>query len=369
MSQAQLEIQAIAVVVSVACALPGVFLVLRRMAMLSDAISHAILVGIVVAFFLTRDLGSPFLVLGAALTGVLTVTLVELIFKTRLLKEDASIGIVFPLLFSIGVILVSRFASHIHLDTDAVLLGELAFATFDRFYLFGIDVGPKSLWIMSGILFLNIVFISLFFKELKLSTFDSGLAATLGLAPATIHYSLMGLVSITTVGAFDAVGSILVVALMIIPPATAYLLTSRLSLLIGLSVGIGMASAISGYWVAHALDASIAGSMATMTGILFGLALLFSPGRGLVSIARRRASQRIEFSVQMLTVHLSQHIGTPEEREETELSHLQDHFRWTPAFSSKIIQSATRKKVVRILEDRLVLTSEGETMAKTAMMR
>ena len=119
---ASIEIQIIAVLVAVACALPGVFLVLRQLAMMSDAISHAILPGIVIAFLLTEDLSSPLLILGAAAAGVATVALVELLRKTGLLKEDAAIGIVFPALFSVGVILIARFAGDVHLDVDAVLL-------------------------------------------------------------------------------------------------------------------------------------------------------------------------------------------------------------------------------------------------------
>src|SRR5512139_2243406 len=301
MSNLQIEIQLIAVVVAAACALPGVFLVLRRMSLMSDAISHAILLGIVLAFFITQDLSSPLLIFGAAAIGVLTVTLVELIARTGLVKEDAAIGLVFPVLFSIGVILISKFASNVHLDTDAVLLGEMAFAPFDRVVAFGMDIGPRALYLMGGILVLNLLFIVIFYKELKLATFDAGLAAALGFVPVVIHYVLMGLVSITAVGAFDIVGSVLVVALMIAPPGTAYLLTDRLSRLIGLSVLIGALSAISGYWLARALDASIAGAMATMAGVIFGIVYLSAPDRGLVAIARRRRRQRWEFAQTMLT--------------------------------------------------------------------
>ncbi|MBI2485429.1 MAG: metal ABC transporter permease, partial [Deltaproteobacteria bacterium] len=134
-----LEIQLIAAVVAVACALPGSFLILRRMAMMSDAISHAILLGIVLAFFVVHDLSSPLLIISAALTGLITVSLVEILNRTGLVREDAAIGLVFPVLFSIGVILISRYAGDVHLDTDAVLLGELAFAPFDRLIIWGHD--------------------------------------------------------------------------------------------------------------------------------------------------------------------------------------------------------------------------------------
>lgn len=271
MNPAQIEIQLIASVVAVACALPGVFLVLRRMAMMADAISHTVLLGIVIVFFVTRDINSPLLILGATATGVLTVSLVELLNRTRLVKEDAAIGLIFPALFSVAIILISRFAGDVHLDTDAVLLGELAFAPFERVRLFGLDVGPQALFVMGGVLLLNMAFIALFYKELKLATFDAGLAAALGFSPALIHYGLMALVSVTAVGAFDAVGSVLVVALMIGPAAAAYLLTDKLSHMLLYSAVMGVASAISGYWMAHWLDASIAGSMATMVGVMFVL--------------------------------------------------------------------------------------------------
>src|SRR5690606_10819853 len=158
------------------------------------------------------------------------------------------------------------------------------------------------LFVMSGILLLNLLFIVLFYKELKLVAFDAGLAAALGFSPTLIHYALMTLVSITAVGAFDAVGSILVVALMIVPPATAYLLTDRLDHMIGLSALSGVAAAIGGYWLAHAIDASIAGSMATTAGLIFALAFLFAPERGLIALARRRRQQRWDFAETMLAI-------------------------------------------------------------------
>ena len=363
----QLEIQLIAAVVAVTCALPGVFLILRRMAMMSDAISHAILLGIVLAFFITKDLSSPFLVIAATLTGVLTVSLVELVNRTKLVREDASIGIVFPVLFSIGVILISRYAGDIHLDTDAVLLGELAFAPFNRLVLLGYDIGPKSLYVMGGILLLNLIFIIVFFKELKIATFDAGLAAALGFSPGIIHYSLMTLVSITAVGAFDAVGSILVVALMIAPPSAAYLLTDRLSRMISISAGVGVTSAISGYWLAHILDASIAGSMATMTGVIFFLTYLLAPGRGLISLMRMRSRQKWDFAVVMLTVHLCHHEGKPGEAHEQELVHIHEFLKWEPAFADRVVQLAQRRNLIMREDDSLSLTDRGRDTAQEAM--
>lgn len=368
MTPIQLEIQAIAVVVAVACSLLGVFLVLRQMAMMSDAISHAILPGLVLAFFLTEDLNSPLLILAAAATGVLTVALVEGLRKTRLLKEDAAIGVVFPALFSIGVILIAQFADDVHLDTDAVLLGELAFAPFDRVLVGGADWGPKSLLVMGSIAVINLVFLLAYYKELKLATFDAGLAAALGFMPGVLHYALMALVSVTAVGAFDAVGAILVVAFMVGPPATAYLLTDRLALMLFLSALIGAGGALSGYWLAHALDASIAGAMAAMVGAIFLGVLLLAPGRGVVAVVQRRLRQRWAFAAQMLTIHLLHHEGTPEEGYESRIDHLQEHLHWEAAFAKRVVQYAQVERLVEREHGRLRLTEKGRVLASEAVV-
>jgi manganese/zinc/iron transport system permease protein len=368
MSAFRIEIQLIAVITAVACALPGAFLVLRRTAMMSDAISHTVLLGIVLSFFIVQDLASPFLIAGAAAVGVLTVSLVALIERTRLVKEDAAIGLVFPALFSMAVILISRYAGNVHLDTDAVLLGELAFAPFDRLVLFGRDFGPRGLYLMSGILLLNLSFILLFYKELKLSTFDAGLAAALGFAPGLIHYALMSLVSVTVVGAFDIVGSILVVALMIAPPAAAYLLTDHLPRMLGLSALLGALSAVGGYWLAHLLDASIAGSMATMAGVIFGLVFLLAPERGLAAVARRRSRQRWEFAQTMLAIHLLNHEGLPEAEEENRVEHLRQHLRWDADFSHRVVARAVEQAWIVRQNGHLALTERGRTRAEQALV-
>ncbi|MGH7444540.1 MAG: metal ABC transporter permease, partial [Longimicrobiales bacterium] len=187
MSWVELEIQLVAVIVGISCALPGAFLVLRRMALMSDAISHTVLLGIVIGFLAVGRIDSPVLMLGAALTGVLTVALVEALGRTRLVRKDASIGLVFPALFSIAVILINRYAGNVHLDTDAVLLGEIAFAPFRRLEIGGVDFGPRTLYVMGAVLLVNAAFIALLYKELKLSTFDPALAAALGFAPGVLH--------------------------------------------------------------------------------------------------------------------------------------------------------------------------------------
>lgn len=363
MNSAQIEIQLIASLVAIACAIPGTFLVLRKMAMISDAISHSILPGIVVGFFITQDLNSPLLIILAALTGVITVVLVEYIQKTGLVKEDTAIGLVFPALFSIGVILIAKNANDVHLDVDAVLVGELALAPFDRLLISGVDVGPKSLWIIGTILLITITLLIAFFKELKISTFDKGLAASLGFSPVIIHYGLMSVSSITTVGAFDAVGAILVVALMIAPAATAYLLTTDLKKMLGLAVLFGVFSAISGYWMAHYLDASIAGSITTMLGLLFLAVYLFAPNKGVIAVMYREKQQRTEVSLLTFLLHLKNH----NEIEERHVNHLQEHINWQKVRAKTVLELALKNNMISVDNDVVSLTEKGDTFTSKAI--
>jgi manganese/zinc/iron transport system permease protein len=365
---ASTEIQLIAVIVAVACALPGVFLVLRGMAMMSDAISHTVLLGIVLGFLVAGTLDSPLLILAAAIMGVVTVSLTELLMKTRLVRQDAAIGLVFPALFSIAVILISRFARGVHLDVDAVLLGELVFAPLDRMDFLGLDL-PRGLVVMGVILILNVVFVGVLYKELKLTTFDAGLAAALGFTPALIHYGLMIIVSITAVGAFDAVGSILVVALMIAPPAAAYLLTERLSRMLLWSVAIAAAGAIGGFWLARALDANIAGSIATFLGMIFTGVFLLAPSRGLMAQFLRRGRQRWEFAQTALAIHLLNHEGTPAMADECRVDHLHYHLKWEPAFATTVVGLAEKEGLVVRSNGDLGLTPDGRERARSALIR
>ena len=289
------EIQLVTVIVAVSCSLPGVFLVLRKMSMASDSITHTILLGIVIAFLATNDMSSPLLIIGAAIIGVLTVWLTELLVKTRLAAEDAATGVIFPLLFSVAVILISREASNTHIDTDSVLLGELAFAPFQRMVVRGCDIGARAIYTSGALLVINLAFITVFFKELKLAAFDPLLAAVLGFSPAVMHYALMTLVSVTSVGAFEAAGSILVVALMVGPAVTARLVSEDLKAMLMLSSCFAMLSAVFGYRLAMWLDVSIAGSIAAAIGIIFAIVLCLSPKKGLVSAAYNRARKRREF--------------------------------------------------------------------------
>jgi len=280
-------IMAIGALVGVAATLLGTFLVLRRESMLSDAISHSVLLGIVLAYLVTGSLDTPLHVIGAALAGLGTVALTDLLVRSRRVKQDAAIGLVFPALFAAAVLLINLYARDVHLDTDAVLLGEIAFAWLDVVEVAGLEVA-RSLLTMLTIAAVNLAFVLLLYKELKLATFDPALAIALGMKPALIGYALLGLVSVTAVGAFDAVGAILFVAFVIVPPAAAYLLTDRLWRMLAYGSAIAVASSVIGYLVARAYDVSVGGSMASATGGFLLLALAFGPKHGLIARALRR---------------------------------------------------------------------------------
>ena len=326
-----------AVLVASSCALVGSFLVLRKMALLGDAISHAVLPGIVVAFLLSGSRSPLPMLLGAGALGVLTVVLVELAHRTRLLKADASIGVVFPALFALGVLLVSRLTGQIDLDLDCVLYGEIAYAPWDLLLLGEHSLGPKALWTNGVTLLLNLVLVLALYKELKLSTFDAALSAALGFSPVVLHYILMTAVSVTVVGAFESVGAILVVAMLIVPPATAYLLTDRLGVMLWLSVGFGSSSAVLGYFVARMLDASIAGAMATISGALFGIVFVLSPEHGLLAKQLRHLEVHRTVAERMLLLHLRR------DERPTPFAQLRRRFSW---------KGPVLQRVVDRLEDR-----------------
>ena len=360
-----LEIILVLVAVAAACALPGTFLVLRRMSLVSDAIGHVLLLGIVLAYFITQDADSPWLLLGAAGTGVLTVALVELLQKSKLVKEDAAVGLVFPALFAAGVLLASLYLRQTHLDVDRVLLGYPEYAREARWQIG--DTPVKPLFVLLGVLGLNAILLAVFYKELKLTTFDPALAASLGFRPTLMHYGLMADVSLTAVAAFDAVGPVLVVGFFVIPAAAALLLTDRLSRVLMIAAGIGAFGAIGGTKAAIALDTNIAGTVAVALGLLFATAFLMAPERGVLAQLLRRQQQMRRFLETMLAVHLLQHEGTPAEAEESRITGLHEHLHWQPTRVAAVMTRAERNGLVERVGDFLRLKESGRIRAREVL--
>ena len=263
--------------VAVTCALLGCFLVLRKMAMVGDAISHAVLPGIVIAYLLTGSRETLPMLAGAATLGILCTVLIEFLQQKAKLQSDASIGVTFTFLFAVGIILISLFTGKVDLDQDCVLYGEIAYLPLDMIITdSGRNLGPRTIWILAPVLLLVILFINRGYKGLQIISFNPEYAVALGISATLWHYLLMSAVSLTTVVAFESVGAILVVAFLIVPPATAYLLTEKLKVMLWLSALAGMISAAGGYFLATVIDGSIAGGMAVVSGVLFAFALIFT---------------------------------------------------------------------------------------------
>jgi manganese/zinc/iron transport system permease protein len=268
--------------VGLSCGLVGVFLILRRMAMMADAISHSVLLGIVIAFLVTRELSGVHMLIGAMIAGIATAVLVQW-FHSRGVQQDAAIGVVFTTLFAIGVILIATQAGNAHLDVQHALMGEITFVPWETMELPLLGEIPKATFTLAVVLLIVLAAILAFYKEWKITSFDPGLAASIGIPVVLMHYLFMGLVSIATVASFDAVGAIMVVAMLITPAASAYLWTDRMSIMLALSGIFGVLAAVIGYYVAVWLDTSISGSMAFATGAIFLASFLFSPKHGLLA--------------------------------------------------------------------------------------
>ncbi|SMF86029.1 manganese/zinc/iron transport system permease protein [Paenibacillus uliginis N3/975] len=268
--------------VGLSCGIIGVFLILRRMAMMADAISHTVLLGIVTAFLITRELRGTHMLVGAIIAGLLTAVLVQW-FHSRGVQQDASIGVVFTTMFAVGVILIATQVGNAHLDVKHALMGEITFVPWNKIQIPWLGEVPEATFILSVVLLVVILVILAFYKEWKITSFDPALAASIGIPVVLMHYVFMSLVSVTTVAAFDAVGAIMVVAMLITPAAAAYLWTDRMSIMLVLSATFGVVSAVAGYYIAVWLDTSISGSMAFATGIVFLLSFLLSPKHGILS--------------------------------------------------------------------------------------
>ncbi|MEC1636067.1 metal ABC transporter permease [Bacillus mojavensis] len=284
------------ILVGVSCALIGTFLVLRRMAMLADAISHTVLLGIVGAFLVTKSLDGIPMFIGAAVSGLLTAFLVQLL-HSKGVQSDAAIGVVFTSLFAVGVILLSVYGANVHLDIEHSLMGEIAFVPWSTVTIFGVDIGPKAFWMLVAVLLFNITMVSVCYKEFKIASFDPQMALAIGIPVMLIHYLQMGMLSLTTVASFDSVGAILVVAMLIVPPAAAHLLTDRLLYMLIISAVIGGLSALLGYICATWLNVSISGAMAAMTGFFYAGAFLFSPSNGVMTKKMRTLKTQKERAV------------------------------------------------------------------------
>lgn len=261
----------LAVVTALTCSLPGTFLVLRHQAMLIDAMSHAVLPGIVVGALLSGSTHSPLMVVFASAMGMLVVVGAEKLRNTGLIAGDANQGLIFPVLLAVGIILLSTVLQNVHICEDTVLTGDINLMALEPEHIIAgsLDFGPRTMWMMLGVFALNSLYIGVTFRVLKLATFDPLLARTMGFPVRLVEYGLMLLVSMTVVVAFDTAGAILVVALMVVPPATALLVARTLPQMILLSMGIAVGTALVGFWIALEFDLATSAMMAVVDGVVF----------------------------------------------------------------------------------------------------
>jgi len=320
-----------AALAAIACSIPGSFLVLRRQSMMGDALTHTVLPGIVAAFLLSHYLKTSgwistseldthtafdatsyaMMFSGAVLIGALTAVLTEWVRRQGRVESSAALGVVYTTLFAVGLLMIRLAADSVHIDPDCVLYGNIETVWYGPGHV------PRAAWVGLGVLLFNIILVICFFKELRISTFDPALATSLGINASWIHYALMAVTAVTAVAAFESVGNILVVAMLIVPPATAHLLTDRLWPMLVISGVVATASAAIGHAMAMVLppllmapfadqpllrgvdienlDASTSGMMAVTSGGLFLLALLLGPRHGLLIrlVHRLRLSVRI----------------------------------------------------------------------------
>lgn len=264
----------IATLLNINTSIVGSFLVIRKMSMISDAISHAVLPGIVIAYLFSGSQESILTLIGAIFFGLITTFLIQLLSKFRNIEQGAAIGTIYTFLFASGIILISYYTRQVDLDLDCVLYGEIAYTPLDIYIVNGKNIGPKAIYTLLGSSFLLIILVGLFYKELIATSFDQDYSQAIGINTTFIHYLLMSLVSIITVISFELVGAILVVAFLVGPVATAYLWTQNVKKMILFSNLFGILSILLGYFTAYSFNASIAGSIAVYIGVVFILSII-----------------------------------------------------------------------------------------------
>ncbi|MGD9789103.1 MAG: metal ABC transporter permease [Phycisphaerales bacterium] len=364
-----------ATLASLVCALLGNYLVLRRQSMMGDAISHAVLPGLVVAFLITQQRLPIPMFLGAAVAGLITVILIELVRKLGRVEPGAAMGVVFSVLFAFGVLLLSsdRMRS-VDLDADCVLHGVLEGLTLNLphdtphtwggiFSLSNLAHIPRPVATLLVVLLISSTCVALLFKEFRFAAFDPALATAQGFRAGALHMLLMALVAAATVASFEAVGSILVIAMLICPPAAARLLTDRLNTQIWISLLLALATAVLGYssaiFIPSAIgrdSVSVAGSIAVASGLILALAALFAPTHGVLARTLRQKRLTREIALDDLLAMLYR----AKEIEAEPLSVASLGFAAEP----RTLAIARQADLIALANDRVTLTPSGLDRAR-----
>lgn len=357
------------VLCAVAASLLGNFLVLRRMSLLGDAISHAVLPGLAAAFFLTGERSSLAMFVGAVVVGIATAFFTEWVHRIGEVDEGASLGVVFTSLFAIGLLMIVQAADHVDLDPSCVLHGAIETTPLDTWNLVGWEI-PRVAFVLLLVLIINASYVTFFFKELKIAAFDPNLATTSGFSATAMHYSLMTLVAITAVASFESVGNILVVAMFVTPAAAARLLTDRLSVMVWLSAAIAAVSAVLGHALATSVpgafglrSVSTSGMMAVAVGLLFAAALLFAPRNGILA----RVYNRLRLALRVVgedVLGILFRINEGDRGPATDFASLQQHLGCRPLPLRLVLFDMTRRGLLENETSGYHLTPRGAGVAR-----
>lgn len=362
-----LELFIIALVVAIAASLLGSFLILQKKAMMIDAISHTILLGIILAFLVVKNLNSPLLLVSAALVGLLTSFLIEKLSQVNLIHEDSAIGTIFPLLFSIAVILVSKFSNNVHIDVDSVLLGKIEFASFSRLIIGGVDLGAQSLWVGIFLVVINSIYLFFLYKELKVYSFDPIYTEVISINSKIIQTSFMLMISISAVGSFQVVGSILFISFMTGPALTMYLITDDLKKMILGSIFISFISCAIGFKIAIDFNLSISGMIASVTGLLFLLVFLLNPKNGYFKSIVENRKKSLRFKEATVLFHILRHNEFEHNAQsECDIEKINEHLNLSDRDFERVIKSLKEKDYIEIVKNYYKNTEKGKNYLKNA---
>jgi len=336
----------------------GVYLVLRGQSMLADAIAHAVLLGIVLTLFIVSDLGSPLLIVGAAIFGAITVLAIEALSRSPHIRRDDAIGTVFPVFFALAIILINTFFKRAHIDTEAILMGEILFAGLNTVDILGIAI-PRSLLSSGVIMLVNLAVMSFCYTPMKYAFFDEAYAKLKGLPVTALSLLFIVLTSVTTVASFEAVGSILVLALFITPSATAFLFTKSLKRMFLLSAAISCTSVVLATLLAFQLNVSIAGMIAALELIIYLLALLLHADGLLASMRKRRRLLEC-IRRESFLLHVAHHDGTADEKTENSTREIHKHLNWAIIDVERTAKRLIEDRHIAVQAQTYRLTAEGQ---------
>lgn len=332
------EVLMVMLLTAIACSILGPTLVLRRLSLTADALSHSVLLGIVLAFWLVNDLSSPILLIGAALFGLLMVLIVEYLAQRKLLAKDEALGYVFPLFFALAVIIISKFFRNAHIDVDVVLMGNPLFAPFVRWSIF-----PRSFVIMGFMVLINAFFIGIFYQPMLLATFDENEAKMQGIKTKLLYCVFMILTSLTCVAAFESVGAILVISFFVTPAASALLVAKKYYSAILYSLLFASIYVSIGYYIALAFNVSISGTVAFVEMIGFLLVCILHKG-GLLEEKIRHYRQRKQLKEDLLLFHIAHH---PFDFELVGYENIPKHMKWSIEECQKVLGFLLKKGYIK----------------------